>query len=340
MTLASLSVRDLEYVVAVAEHGHFGRAAEACAVSQPALSAQIRKVENVLGLRLFERTRRRVLVTPLGAEIAAQGRVVLQEVRKLFETAGGQRGPLVGPFRLGVIATLGPYLLPHLLGPLRRRFPRLELFLREGLTRVLLQELRSGALDAVLAAAPIVDTALSVEPLFEEPFLLALPARHPLNRKPRVGTADLRADEMVLLEDGHCLRDQALEVCPNDRGGGRTPRLQATSLETLRHMVATGSGYSLMPALAAANDVGRLIRYRRLVSPSPGRSVVLVWRRQFTRAADIESLCRLVREHLPPRVRPHHPPARPRAGEAGRLRIAAASRPPAARTNSSPRLGR
>lgn len=307
MAIPNLSLRDLEYVVAVAEHGHFGRAAGACAVSQPALSTQIKKVEEVLAVRLFERTRRGVLVTPIGGEIVAQARAVLQGVRQLSEIAAGRQEPLVGPFRLGVIATLGPYLLPHLLGPLRRRFPRLELFLREGLTQALLQELRSGALDAVLAATPVADPALAVEPLFDEPFFLALPAGHALDRKRSLATADLRADEMVLLEEGHCLRDQALALCPGERG--RRPRLQATGLETLRHLVAMGAGYSLIPSLAATQDLGGLLRYRRLGRPSPGRTIALVWRRQSTRGADIASLSRLVREHLPSGVRPASPPA-------------------------------
>jgi LysR family hydrogen peroxide-inducible transcriptional activator len=299
MSVGALSLRDLEYVVAVAQHEHFGRAALACGVSQPALSAQIRKVEEVLGGALFERNRRRVLVTPFGFEAAAQARVVLAEAQKLFDAAAGRRELLSGAFALGVIATLGPYLMPHVLGPLRRRFPRLDLHLREGLTDALLEQLKTGALDAVLCAAPVTDPALASEPLFREPFVLALPAQHPLARKPGVAARDLRADQMLLLEEGHCLREQALDVCPRGHGRGRA-RLQATGLETLRHMVASGAGYSLIPALAAGpGPLGRLIRYRRLAAPVPGRTIVVVWRRHMPRAADVGALAVVVRESVP-----------------------------------------
>jgi len=302
MSVGALSLRDLEYVVAIAEHGHFGRAADACGVSQPALSAQLKKLEERLGVRIFERGRR-VMVSEAGAAVVAQARTVLEEARKLLASAGGARGPLAGPLRLGLIATLGPYLLPRLLRPLRRAFPRLELYVREGLTAALLQELRGGALDAVVAAAPVRDPGLSAMPLFREPFLLALPAGHRLaaGRAPRA--ADLRPEEMVLLEEGHCLREQALELCPRERRA-RAPRIQATSLETLRHMVAAGVGYSLMPELAARDDLGGLVRYRRFPEPAPGRTAVLVWRTQWARAAELPALAELVRRRLPRSLRP------------------------------------
>ena len=303
MSIGALTLRDLEYVVAVAEHRHFGRAAEACAVSQPTLSAQVKKVEDLLAIQLFERTRRRVFVTPIGEEVAALARAVLQDVRRLLDASGSRREPLGGHFGLGVIATLGPYLMPHLLGPLKHRFPRLELHLREGMTHVLLDTLKAGGLDAVLAALPVDDASLAVEPLFHEPFVLALPAGHPLARKEKVSPGDLRADAMVLLEDGHCLRDQVLGICPDDRHV-RTARLQATSLETLRHMVAAGAGYSLIPNLAGKDDLGKLVCYRSFRRPVPGRTIGLVWRRGFARSGDLASLAKLIRESLPRMVVP------------------------------------
>ncbi len=300
MTVGALSLRDLEYVTALAQHRHFGRAARACGVSQPALSAQIRKVEDVLGVTLFERSKRRVLVTAVGAQAAEQALSVLAEARKLFDLAQGGREPLHGPFAVGVIATLGPYLLPYVLGPLRRGFPRLDLHLREGLTSELVEELRAGRLDAVLCAAPIADPALATETLFREPFVLAAPARHPLARKPGVSVRDLRADEMVLLEEGHCLREQALDVCPRGRERATAPRLQATGLETLRHMIASGAGYSLIPALAAVPATLRgMVRYRRLAAPAPGRTLVVAWRRRSSHPADAAALAAVVRASVP-----------------------------------------
>ncbi len=302
MSVGALTLRDLEYVVAVAEHGHFGRAAEACGVSQPALSSQIKKTEHVLSAVLFERTKRRVFVTPAGQETVARARAILREAHELIELAGRRREPLAGLFRLGVIATLGPYLLPHVLGPLRRRFPRLELNLREGRTADLLHDLKTGSLHAVLVATPVEDPTLEAQPLFREPFVLALPAGHPLARKRSIRAKDLHAEDMVLLEEGHCLRDQALDVCSAPRGVLER-RLQATSLETLRHLVASGAGYSLMPALAQVNGkLRKMIHIQRLGSPVPGRTIVLVWRRGFPRPADVAALATLVRETLPRQV--------------------------------------
>jgi LysR family transcriptional regulator, hydrogen peroxide-inducible genes activator len=301
--MIALSLRDLRYLVAVADHGHFGRAAGTCAVSQPALSAQIKKVEDVLGVTVFERTNRRVLVTPIGRAVVEQARVVLEEAGKLSDLARAAREPLAGPFHLGVIATLGPYLLPHLLAPLRRAFPGLGLALREGVTEDLLTELGTGALDAVLAALPIADPGLETTPLFFEPFVLAIPRGHPLAGHRGLTPAVLRAEEMVLLEDGHCLRDQALEVCPRGRRQPLHP-LQATSLETLRHLVASGAGYSLLPRLAVTADrrVDTLLAYREFTGEPPGRTIALVWRRRSSRRTDVDALAAFIRKHLPRRV--------------------------------------
>lgn len=301
----ALTLRDLAYVVAVAERRHFGQAAAACHVSQPALSAQVRKVEDALGVRLFERTNRRVEVTAIGEQVAAQARVVLDEAQRLGTVAERAHGPLVGPYRLGAIQTLGPYLLPYVLGPLRRAFPRLELVLREGLTLDLVRELKAGALDAVLAAATFTDPAVRQTPLFVEPFELLAPRGHPLVTQRSLRTADLDARDMLLLEDGHCLADQALDLCPASRRRGAR-RAHVTSLETLRHLVAAGAGYTIVPALAATDDprLRRLVRHRHFDGRAPGRTVVLATRERLGRTADAEALAEVIRDHLPPQVRP------------------------------------
>ncbi len=300
MNISGLSLRDLQYVVAVADHRHFGKAARACHVSQPALSGQIRKIEEYLGVTLFERSLKRVAITEVGAAVIRQARVVLEEAQKILTAAKSTRAPLSGPFRLGAIATLGPYLLPHLLAPLRKSFPTLELYLKEGLTDDLLEELRAGALDAVLAAQTFDAEGLYVTPLFVEPFLLTLPKGHPLQAKDPVPVSELQAGEMVLLEDGHCLRDQTIAACrPNRRG--HIKEMHVTSIETLRHLVASGAGYTLMPLLAVNDDerLKDLIRYRRLEGSHTGRTIVLACRERFPRRHEVELLADFIREHIP-----------------------------------------
>jgi LysR family transcriptional regulator, hydrogen peroxide-inducible genes activator len=305
MNISSLTLRDLEYLVAVADRRHFGKAADACHVSQPALSAQIRKIEDFLGVQLFERSNRNVVITPIGDQVARQARVVLEEAVKIAALAQETTEPLSGSFRLGAIATLGPYLMPHLLGPLRKRFPKLELLMKEGLTDELIEDLRNGALDAVLAAPTFDTDGLRVIPLFEEPFLVAVPKGHALASKGSVRTRDLNSEEMVLLEDGHCLRNQTVEVCPSNRRG-KFREFQATSLETLRHLVASGFGYSLIPRLAVdSNDrLKNLIAYRPFEGKPVGRTIVLVCRERFGRMNDIETLAEFIRGHLPEGVVP------------------------------------
>ncbi|PGH55359.1 LysR family transcriptional regulator [Azospirillum palustre] len=307
-TLSGLSLRDLEYVVAVAELRHFGRAAERCAVSQPSLSAQIRKLEELLGLSLFERTSRKVLLTPRGEAIVAQARIVLEEARRLLALANGSDGALSGRLRLAAIQTLGPYLFPHILPQLRSAWPELTLILSEGRTDSLLDELRDGRLDAVLLALPVEADGLTAEALFFEPFLLAHPAGHRLCGAPHLSLGDLDPAELLLLEEGHCLRDQALAACGlSARGGG----VHATGLETLRHMVAAGAGCTLMPLLATRGDEGRtatvggLVDYRPFDGTSaggrpPGRVIGLVWRSSDPRDRGLRDLAALLHRTLPP----------------------------------------
>ncbi|WP_419898942.1 LysR substrate-binding domain-containing protein [Roseomonas sp. USHLN139] len=302
MNLAGLNIRDLDYAVAVAEFLHFGRAAQSRNVSQPTLSAQLRKLEEMLGVTLFERGARGVLVTAAGEALVAQARVILAEARRLGELAQAAAEPLSGSFRLGVIATLGPYLLPLLLGPMRARYPKLQLVLTEGMTRPLIHALEAGELDAVIASTPVEDPGLTALPLFREALVLAVPRDHPLAAVERVELADLPVEELILLSEGHCLRDQALACCPQARRGPRGVEAglqagrQAASLETLRQMIGHGMGCSLLPQLAV--QVGSLlddmVAYRLVHGSSPERQLALVHRPSFGRIRDI----RLLRELL------------------------------------------
>ncbi len=303
MNISWLTLRDLQYLVSVADHGHFGKAAASCHVSQPTLSAQIRKIEEVLSAQLFERSNRSVAITPQGQAVVNQARLVLEEAEKIPELTRSARQPLSGSLRLGVIATVGPYLMPHLLAPMRKTFPKLELFLREGLTEELLAELKAGRLDAVIASDTFDDPTLRILPLYFEPFVLAAPTGHPLTAKTSIGRRDLNSNDMVLLEDGHCLRDQSLDICPSNRRG-HIRQFHATSLETLRHLVATGSGYTLVPELAVREDkqLKPLMVYRRFGEKGIGRNIILVCRKRFARMADIDTLASLVRDHLPASV--------------------------------------
>ncbi|MBP0492361.1 LysR substrate-binding domain-containing protein [Pararoseomonas indoligenes] len=293
MSLAGLSLRDLEYLLAVAEHRHFGRAAESCGVSQPALSAQVRKLEALLNLPVFERLPGRVLVTARGEVVLARAAVVVREARALLMAARAGEAPLAGPFRLGAIPTLGPYLLPRILRPLREAFPPMRPVLSEARTAELRDALKAGTLDAALCCAGPADPALRALPLFLEPFLLmrapGQPAREP---------ACLPGEgELLLLEEGHCLRDQALAAC----GIGAPPGLRhATGLDMLRHMVAAGEGTSLMPAMAAAalGPVEGLVEYEPLPA-GVGREVVLLVRASDPRAAALEALAAVVRDAAP-----------------------------------------
>ena len=298
-SLAGLSLRDLEYAVAIADLQHFGRAAERCGVSQAGLSEQVRKLEALLGCPLFERTTRRIVVTPQGEALVGQAREVLGAARVLLEMARAQADPLSGRLRLGVIATLGPYYLPGLLWEVRTRFPSLELRLQEGLTDPLVRALQTGALDLVLLALPWPTDGIVVEPLFFEPFRAIVPAGHPLAEQPRLGLGDLAGDGLLLLEEGHCLREQALSLCRLSRSG-RDARF-ASSLEMLRHMIAAGEGHSLVPLLAARErvELDGLVRVREIDDPDVGRTVGLAWRGSDPRSSAFQDFSRFLRETAP-----------------------------------------
>lgn len=304
MNVSTLSLRDLEYLVAVAEHEHFGRAAEACHVSQPALSTQIKKTEDFLNVVLFERTNRRVVITPLGRDIVAQARVVLEEAAKIAVLAQASTAPLSGTLKLGAIASVGPYLMPHVLGALRKRYPKLQFFLKEGVTEQLIRELREGTLDAVIASPTFDALGLTETSLFFEPFVVAMPKGHVLSGKQKLSPTDLNAADMVLLADGHCLKDQTLSVCPSNKRGA-IKEFQATSVETLRHLVASGLGYTLLPYLAVEDGpkLKGLLEYRAFASANDGRAVgravALYSRARYARGRDLELLAALIRENVP-----------------------------------------
>ncbi len=295
-----MNLRDLRYLVALAEHRHFGRAAESCHVSQPTLSTQVRKLEDELGVSLVERAPRQVLLTAAGQDIAARARRVLAEVDQMRETARRTRDPEAGTVRLGLFPTLGPYLLPHVVPRIRARFPRLELLLVEEKTEAVLAMLREGRLDAAVLALPLHEDWLEAEFLFEEPFMLAVPEGHPLALRRDLRLSELGDQHLLLLEEGHCLRDQALEVC-GLAGAGEKEGFRATSLETLRQMVAAGVGVTLLPMLAVKPPVSpsgnlRLLPFR---DPPPSRRMALVWRRSSAMADFLGKLAQVLRE-LPP----------------------------------------
>ncbi len=303
MNLAGLSLRDLEYLVALADERHFGRAAERCHVSQPALSSQIRKLEELLAVILFERTSRRVLATTAGESIVCQARRVLSEAHKLMALAReGQGATMTGRLALAAIQTLGPYLFPLILRALRDAYPDLALNLSEGRTAEIVEGLRDGRLDAALLSSPIEETGLTIAPLFVEPFWLACPPDHPFATITTLRAADLAGPGLLLLDEGHCLRDQALAVCEASPGAGR----HATSLETLRSMVAAGAGYTLLPRLAVrpgeTGDTARgdgLVVVRPFSGPAPGRVVALAWRATDPRAASFAELAGFLQARMP-----------------------------------------
>jgi LysR family hydrogen peroxide-inducible transcriptional activator len=298
-----ITLRQLRYLSALAKHGHFGRAAAACAVTQPALSMQIRDLERTLGVAVVERRPGDVMLTDVGREIARRGEEVLTASRDLVDFARHRSGPLTGRLTLGVIPSLAPYLLPRILPTLQTRFPELRLELRETQTRQLVEEIKSGALDAALLALPLGEPDIDTVQLFDDLFLLAVPANDPRSETRRVAVGDIDQSRLILLEDGHCLRDQALTLCATaarGRGAGAGgTAFGASSLTTVMQMVAGGYGVTLIPQIAA--DVERRderVKFLRLENPQPGRSIGLAFRRTSPRKADFGALGDVVRESM------------------------------------------
>jgi len=294
--MVQINFRDLRYLVAVADHGHFGRAAAACCVSQPTLSTQLKKLEEYLGVQLIERTNKQVMLTPTGQSIADRSRRILNDVGDIVDTARAAGDPMAGELRIGFIPTLGPYLLPHMLPALASAQPRLRPLLHEERTQHLLERLHRGELDAAVMAVPVDDEGLNHTTLFHEPFYLAMPADHRLAERAAVDLADLQSESLLLLEEGHCLRDQALDVC-NMVGAREEAAFRATSMETLRQMVTAGLGMTLMPALAASADPGaeRDLVFRPFGGAAPKREMALYWRKGAARAPAVQALADVIR---------------------------------------------
>jgi LysR family hydrogen peroxide-inducible transcriptional activator len=303
VAVSELSLRDLEYAVAVDRERHFGRAAEFCGVSQAALSEQLRKLESVLGFPLFERTTRKVGPTVRGEAVLRQAEALLGDARRLLEDARRSSEPLCGELRLGVIATLGPYYMPSVIKLGRERFPQLALRIREATTGELLVELRQGKLDAILVALPVPMAGFVAEPLFFEPFRLACPSEHELAQREHVRISDLECGPLLLMEDGHCLRDQTLSLCDPRRLPNQSR--YASSLEMLRHMIAAGEGISVIPLLAAAEHTTMqgMIAYREIDEAQAGRTIALLWRATETRVDDLRAIAKFMRQALPANVR-------------------------------------
>lgn len=298
-----MTLTELKYIVAVARERHFGRAAEACFVSQPTLSVAIRKLEDELGVTLFERGGVEVGITPIGLRVVSQAQKVLEEGAKLREIAHQGHDPLEGPLRVGVIYTVGPYLLPYLVPTQIRQTPQMPLLLQENYTTRLLELLRQGEIDCAIVALPLPETGFAQCALFEEPFFVALPHHHPWAHDKEIDSRRLKEETMLLLGAGHCFRDQVLEVCPElSRYSASSEGIQRTfegsSLETIRHMVAAGIGITVLPAsaLGVRGAESRLLKYVPFKPPVPDRRVVLVWRKSFPRLAAIDALVQAVRQ--------------------------------------------
>ena len=303
-----MNLRDLQYLVALAEHRHFGRAAEASFVSQPTLSTQIRKLEQELGVELIERSPRQVLLTEAGTQVVERARALLAEVDDIRRIADRARDPEAGSVRIGLFPTLAPYLLPHVVPAVHRRFPRLELLLVEEKTDVLLAQLREGEIDAAVLALPIGDEQLHVEPLFTEDFVLAVPATDPLAETDGPVDAEVLSREPVLLlEEGHCLRDQALDVC-RLAGASELNGFRATSLETMRQMVAAGVGITLLPSLSVQAPVPPSpdVAVLALAEPVPHRRLAMIWRPTTVHGELLPRIAEVLRD-LPAELHGIHP---------------------------------
>lgn len=305
-----MTLTELKYIVAVARERHFGKAADACYVSQPTLSVAIKKLEDELEVKLFERSAGEVTVTPLGEQIVQQAQSVLDQAASIKEIAKRGKDPLAGPLNLGIIYTIGPYLLPDLVRQNIARTPQMPLMLQENFTAKLLEMLRAGEVDCAIMAEPFPDTGLAIAPLYDEPFVAVVPVSHPLAERESITSDELKSETMLLLGTGHCFRDHVLEVCPefarfSSNAEGIRKSFEGSSLETIKHMVASGMGVTLVPRLSVpADGLGpkgksrkepdQLVRYLPIHDGEgrepPMRRVVLAWRRSFTRYEAIAAL--------------------------------------------------
>ena len=299
-----MTLTELKYIVAVARERHFGKAAEACYVSQPTLSVAVKKLEEELDIKLFERSANEVTVTPLGEEIVRQAQSVLEQAAEIKEIAKRGKDPLGGSLTLGIIYTIGPYLLPDLVRQIIARTPQMPLMLQENFTVKLLEMLRTGEIDCAILAEPFPDAGLAIAPLYDEPFLAAVPTNHPLAKKAEVTSEELKNETMLLLGSGHSFRDHVLEVCPefarfSSKAEGIRKSFEGSSLETIKHMVAAGMGVTLVPRLSVPKSAltgkpkrheDAYVKYLPFAGDAPTRRVVLAWRRSFTRYEAIAAL--------------------------------------------------
>jgi len=289
-----MTLTELRYIVAVARERHFGRAAEACFVSQPTLSVAVKKLEEELGVTLFERGPGEVSVTPPGRKIVEQAQRVLEEAARVRELAAAGRDPLVGPLRLGAIYTIGPYLLPKLVPIMRRSAPEMPLHIQENFTHSLVEFLKSGEVDVILIALPLDEPGIATRAVYDEPFLVAVPKGHDWQDRKRISSDELTSESLLLLGEGHCFRDQVLDICKVVRSRERSSlarTVEGGSLETIRQMVASGVGVTVLPSTSLnAGGSGDLIRIVPFGKPAPTRRVGLAWRRSFPRPEAIEAL--------------------------------------------------
>jgi LysR family transcriptional regulator, hydrogen peroxide-inducible genes activator len=290
-----MTLTELRYIVAVARERHFGRAAEACFVSQPTLSVAVKKLEEELDVKIFERGGTEVSVTPLGEAIVRQAQQVIEQATAIKEIAKRGKDPLAGPLRLGIIYTIGPYLLPDLVKQTIARSPQMPLILQENFTARLLDMLRTGELDCAILAEPFPDTGLAIAPLYDEPFMVAVPRTHALAGRESIPAEELKRETLLLLGTGHCFRDHVLEVCPeyarfSSDAEGIRKSFEGSSLETIKHMVASGMGVTVVPKLSVPRAAEQHVVYLSFEPPVPTRRVVLAWRRSFTRYEAIAAL--------------------------------------------------
>ncbi len=291
-----MTLSDLRYIVAVARERHFGRASRACHVSQPTLSVAVKKLENELGVVLFERGSHQVVLTQIGCQIVDQAQRVLEAADRIRQIAISEDQNLAEPLRVGVIYTIGPYLLPALIPTLREQSPDLQIMVEEGFTADLRVQLKQGSLDAIILALPFMEPGVEIRPLYREPFVVVVPSSHPWTGVPTIRPEQLATETVLLLGKGHCFRDQVLEVCPGCLRLGPQDDIQKTleggSLETIRHMVASGVGVTVLPCSAAGAEEysRRLLSIRRFSGKTPSRDVILAWRKGFSRIPAIDAL--------------------------------------------------
>jgi LysR family hydrogen peroxide-inducible transcriptional activator len=292
-----MTLTELKYIVAVAREKHFGRAAEACFVAQPTLSVAIKKLEDELGVAIFERGGTEISVTPVGAQIVTQAERVLEQTSFIRDIAKQNNDPLSGTLRIGVIYTIAPYLLPQLVPTLINNVPQMPLVLQENFTVKLIELLRAGELDAAIMALPFNQHGLMVQPVYDEPFMVALPRHHAWANRKHINSEELKSETMLLLGAGHCFRDQVLEVCPemsrfSTGGSGISKTFEGSSLETIRHMVASGIGITVLPqaSVPTTNSSQDMLNYIPFEAPVPSRRVVIAWRKSYTRRAAVEAV--------------------------------------------------